>query len=400
MDLRAAVRPVEDLAGLVGDARLVLLGEATHGTHEFYALRADLTRRLVAEHGFRAVAAEADWPPAARVHRWIQGAGDDRDATEALGGFARFPRWMWRNGVVAELATWMRDHGGVAFHGLDLYSLRESMAEVVAYLDRVDPRAAARARERYACFDHLDERAYGRAATTGRIEPCEDAVVAQLLELRERAPDLPGDAHFGAEQNARLAANAERYLRAAFGGRASAWNLRDTHMADTLDALCEHLGGAGVVVWAHNSHLGDARATTMGDRGELNLGQLARERHGDAVRIVGFTTHAGTVTAARDWDEPGERRTLRPSLPGSVERALHDAGVEEGVLDLREGDLLLQRMVGVVYHPESERWSHYVEARAAEQFDVLCHVDVTTALEPLDDRRAWAAAEGAAATHA
>ncbi len=389
---------------MVGDAGIVLLGEATHGTREFYEIRAQVTRRLIAERGFRAVAVEADWPSAARVNAYVRGEGGDPDAEAALGDFVRFPRWMWRNPVIVDLVEWLRGHGGGAgFYGLDLYALRDSMSAVVDYLQDVDPEAAARARDRYGCFDHFDEQAYGRATAFGRKEPCEDAVVAQLRELRERADELAagdGDRHFMAEQNAKLAASAERYYRTMFGGRVDTWNLRDTHMADTLDALREHLGGAGIVVWAHNSHLGDARATSMGrDHGELNLGQLARERHGDAVRIVGFTTHTGTVTAARDWDGPAERRHVRPSLEGAVERALHDAGLERGVLDLRGGGLLdddwLQRMIGVIYRPESERWSHYVTACPAGQLDLLVHVDETTALEPLER---WAAEEAPAGT--
>jgi erythromycin esterase-like protein len=401
-DLRAAARPVDDLLDLVGDARLVLLGEASHGTHEFYALRAALTARLVAERGFRGVALEADWPAAARVNRYVQDVGDDPDAERALGDFQRFPRWMWRNEVMVDLIERLRGRDEpVGFYGLDLYSLRESMSAVIEYLDQVDPEAAERARRRYGCFDHLDEQGYGAVTALGGRESCEDAVVEQLRELSERAGELAGrdgrlarDAHFLAEQNAKLAADAERYYRAMFRGRVSSWNLRDTHMADTLDALHEHLDGAPIVVWAHNSHLGDARATSMSwERGELNVGQLARERHGDAVRIIGFTTHAGTVTAARDWDEPAERRVVRPSLTGSVERLLHDAGIEQGVLDLREGLLreeLLQRMIGVVYRPETERRSHYVDARPGEQFDLLVHVDRSRALVPLER---WAVSE-------
>jgi erythromycin esterase-like protein len=407
-DLRSAAQPLEALVDLVGDARFVLLGEATHGTREFYEIRAELTRRLVAERGFRGIAVEADWPAAARVNRYVQRAGEDRRAEEALDDFQRFPRWMWRNPVIVELVEWLREHGGGAgFYGLDLYSLRESMTAVIEYLDAVDPDAAGRARSRYGCFDHFDEQAYGHAAASGKTDPCEDAVIEQLHELRERAGELaardgrlPRDAHFVAEQNAKLAADAERYYRAMYRGRVSSWNLRDTHMADTLDALHEHLDGAPIVVWAHNSHLGDARATSMGrHHGELNVGQLVRERHGREVCIVGFTTHTGTVTAARDWGAPAQRRSVRASHADSVERRLHDAGVGRAVLDLREGlleDELLQRMIGVIYRPETERWSHYVEARAGEQFDALVHVDETTALEPLER---WAAVEEPAETY-
>ena len=406
-DLLSQVRDCDELLDAVDEgARFVLLGEATHGTHEFYELRASLTRRLIAERGFRAVAVEADWPAAARVNAYVRGTGADENAIAALGDFQRFPRWMWRNEVIVELVDWMRRHSeGAGFYGLDLYSLRESMMAVVDYLDRVDPEAAERARSRYSCFDHYDEQAYGRATAYGDKEPCEDEVIAQLRELRVRAAELASrdgstarDAQFFAEQNAQLAADAERYYRAMFRGRASTWNLRDTHMADTLDRLDAHVEGAGIVVWAHNSHVGDARATSMGlQRGELNLGQLARERHGDAVCIVGFTTHAGTVTAARDWDSPAERRVIRPSMPGSIERLLHDSGIERGMLDLRDGQLLdeelWQRMIGVVYRPETERFSHHLEARAAQQFDLLVHVDATRALLPLER---WSADEAPA----
>jgi erythromycin esterase-like protein len=400
-NLEAAVRPIDDLFDLVAGARFVLLGEATHGTHEFYVLRADLTRRLISERGFRGVAVEADWPAAARANRYIQGIRDDPDAETSLGDFLRFPQWMWRNGVIVELIESMREHGTAGFFGLDLYSLRESMAAVVDYLDTIDPDAASRARQRYGCFDHFDEQAYGYATAHGEKDPCEDAVVKQLRELRGRAAELasrdgrlPRDAHFVAEQNARLAVGAERYYRELYRGRASSWNLRDTHMADTLDALHEHLDGRGIVVWAHNSHLGDARATSMGvDHGELNLGQLARQRHRGEVCIVGFTTHHGTVTAARDWGGPAECRIVRASLEGTIERSLHDAGVEQGVIDLRGGQLdtrRLERMIGVIYRPESERRSHYVQANPAAQFDLLVHIDQTRALEPLE---AWSAVE-------
>jgi erythromycin esterase-like protein len=404
--LQDAARPIDDVLDLVGDAPLVLLGEASHGTHEFYDVRAQLTRRLIAERGFRAMAVEADWPAAARVNDYVRGLGDDPDAEAALDGFVRFPRWMWRNEVIVELVEWMRAAGGGAgragFFGLDLYSLRESMHAVIDYLQRVDPDAAERARRRYACFDAFDEQAYGLATATGYKDPCEDKVVEVLMELRERSAELQQrdrdgrlapDAHFYAEMNAKLAVDAERYYRAMYQGRASSWDLRDTHMADTLDAIREHVGGAGVVVWAHNSHLGDARATSMGwDHGELNLGQLMRQRHGDDVRIVGFTTHAGTVTAAHEWDEPGRVYRVRPSLPGSVERLLHEAEIGEGAIDLRTradlGQTRLERMIGVVYRPETERASHYVEARPAEQFDVLIHIDETNAVRPLEP---WAA---------
>ncbi|HEX2027667.1 MAG TPA: erythromycin esterase family protein [Nitriliruptorales bacterium] len=417
--LRAAGRPLDldGLAARLADAELVLLGEATHGTHEFYAVRADLTRRLIAGHGFAGVAVEADWPDAARVTRYVAGEGDDPTAAAALGDFTRFPTWMWRNTVVAGFVGWLAEHNTrrrtnvpVGFHGLDLYSLYTSIEAVVRYLDEVDVEAAQRARLRYACFDHagVDGQRYGYATAVGAQEPCEGEVVAQLVELRRRAGEDGGRAaaarewaFFDAEQNARLVADAERYYRAMFRGRDDAWNLRDTHMADTLDALLEHLGQRldrpKVVVWAHNSHLGDARATEMGERrGELNLGQLARERHGDRVVNVGFTTYAGEVTAAADWDGPTQRQRVRDALPGCYEAALHDAGLDRAWLDLHDAAVAsalagprLERAIGVVYRPDTERVSHYFSARLPRQFDVVIHLDDTRALEPLDRTSVW-----------
>ncbi len=391
----------------------------SHGTHEFYSTRAEITRRLVEDLGFDAVAIEGDWPDSDRVHRWVRGDGDgNAGAADALGGFARFPRWMWRNHVVRDLIDWLRAHNAraarpVGFYGLDLYSLRASIDEVLRYLDATDPDAAVRARGRYGCFEEFgeDPQEYGYLAHAG--EGCEDAVVQQLVELRRSgpAPAQPGvrgadaaaradaDDFFSAEMNARLVLDAERYYRAMFRGRNASWNLRDTHMADTLDALLAHLarqGRAGkVVVWAHNSHLGDARATELGARGELNLGQLVRERHGDVALVVGFTTHDGTVTAAHDWGDEPETMAVNPSLPGSVERALHDTGVARCVVPLagspaadaaREAldAALLERAIGVIYRPRTERQSHYFLARVGRQFDCLYHFDRTRAVEPLD----------------
>lgn len=382
---------------------VVLIGEASHGTEEFYRLRAQLTRRLVADHGFDAVAIEGDWPDAAQVDRWLRdGAGAD-DADGALSGFARFPRWMWRNRVMEDFVAWARHHnragGRLRLFGLDLYSLHRSIEEVIAHLEDTDRDAAARARERYACFDHtsIDGASYGYATSHGLTDPCEDGAVAQLVEL---ARQQDGADVFSAQQNARLVADAERYYRAMYRGRDDSWNLRDEHMADTLDAVRGHLretGGSGrVVVWAHNSHLGDARATEMARRGELNLGQLARERYGDDAVLVGLTTHTGEVTAATDWDGPMARKRVRDSLAGSIERLLHDVGVERFWLDLRDApvrELLaeprLERMIGVIYRPATERVSHYVEAAVADQFDVLVHLDRTGALEPLDATAGW-----------
>jgi erythromycin esterase-like protein len=393
-------------------ARIVLLGEATHGTHEFYALRAELTRRLVGEHGFAAVAAEADWPDAYRVNCFVRGADDDASPEQALRDFRRFPAWMWRNTVVVDLVEALRtlnESGREAgFYGLDLYSLHASMEAVVRFLERVDPEAALRARERFACFEQFrtngDGQTYGQAAELGGAEPCEDDVVAQLLELRSRAEELAAvdgrvaaDRTFAAEQNARVVVNAEAYYRSMFRGRASSWNLRDRHMADTLDALAEHVDDA-VVVWAHNSHVGDARTTEMSRWGELNLGQLARERHPDETFVVGFSTYAGTVTAASGWGGEAERKRVRPGLAGSWEEQLHElvGGGGCAVALAEEPELAeprLQRAIGVVYLPDTERTSHYLVARPGLQFDALVHVDETRALEPLERTSDWEAGE-------
>lgn len=412
----------DPLMDLIGDARFVLLGEATHGTREFYHARAEITKRLVREKGFTAVAVEADWPDAYRVNRYVRNRGGDSTAEESLRGFQRFPQWMWRNLEVVELVEWLRTHNGslpaghakVGFYGLDLYSLYTSIEAVVAYLDLADPEAAARARERYACFEGAAEEAqtYGRMVHLGLTASCEEEALRQLLELRERAAELarrdgriPEDEHFHAEQNARLVINAEEYYRTMFRGRVSSWNLRDQHMADTLDALVSHLERKNqlpkVVVWEHNSHLGDARATYMGEIGEWNVGQLVRERHGNESRLVGFTTHSGTVTAATDWGGPAERKRVRPGMEGSYERLFHEVGIPNFLLSLRDGGEVaralaeerLERAIGVVYRPLTERQSHYFEARLAEQFDAVIHFDQTHALQPLERTPLWEAGE-------
>jgi erythromycin esterase-like protein len=421
--IRAEALPVtngtpadEVLFDLVGDAQFVLIGAATHGTAEFYEARAEMTRRLIEERDFCAVAAEADWPDAYRVNRYVHGVGADASAEQALRWFERFPAWMWRNTAVLDFVAWLREHNDrpgsdehakVGFYGLDLYSLYRSAHEVISYLEQVDPVAAARARARYACFDHFsqdDAQVYGFAAAFGAGEPCEEQVVGQLVDLQRHAAEyahrdgvVAADALFHAEQSARTVQAAEEYYRALFSGRASSWNLRDRHMARTLEALASHLTWqrgslAKMVVWAHNSHVGDARATEMGNTGEFNIGQLVRERHPHACRVVGFTTYTGTVTAASDWEAPAERKPVLPALAGSMEELLHEVGQKEFLLRFdrapRAADLLrsarLQRAIGVVYRADSERESHYFRARAAEQFDALIHIDETRATEPLD----------------
>jgi len=407
-DGREGVQPIVEA---IGDARIVLIGEASHGTHEFYRIRADITEALIRDRGFNVVAVEADWPDAYRANRWVRHLSGDVDAAEGLADFTRFPRWMWRNDVVVDFLTWLRQHNArkpsgeqAGFYGLDLYSLHTSIEAVLQYLAKVDPEGARRARERYACFEHFnhDSQAYGYAATLGLSRSCEDDVVAQLLEIRKRAAEyasrdgrIAEDEYFFAEQNARLVRNAEEYYRAMFGGRVQSWNLRDTHMMETLEALIRWTGRQSgpvrAVVWAHNSHLGDARATQMGEWGELNLGELVRQRFGNEACLVGFTTHTGTVTAARDWDGPPEHRRVRPSLPDSYERLFHHAGLDRFFLQLRNEPVRaalmparLERAIGVIYAPETERASHYFRATLPEQFDLMIHVDETRALTPLE----------------
>jgi erythromycin esterase-like protein len=418
--IREALHPLEGLPAdydpllkMIGDARFVLIGEASHGTHEFYRTRAEITRRLIEEHGFHAVAVEADWPDAYRANRYVRGLSHDATPDQALSGFRRFPIWMWRNRDVEEFVSWLHAHNQnrtdrapqTGFYGLDLYSLNRSRAEVIGYLDRVDPEGARRARYRYSCFDHFgeDEQAYGYAAGYGLSESCEQEVLQQLVDLQRRAyeyahPDghVAEDEFFSAEQNARLVRNAEEYYRSMFRGGVSSWNLRDRHMAETLHSLAEHLdrryGRSRIIVWAHNSHLGDARATEMGRRGEFNVGQLVRERYGEESRLIGFTTYTGTVTAATDWGGDAETKRVRPGMRGSCEALFHEAGVPRFLLTLRDSPAvsqalrqeLLQRAIGVIYRPETERVSHYFHARLADQFDAVLHFDETHAVEPLE----------------
>ncbi len=401
----------DPLIDLVGDAAFVLLGEASHGTHEFYSTRAEITKRLIREKGFQAVAVEADWPDAARVNRYVRGRGDDKQASSALSGFTRFPVWMWRNRNVENFVTWLRQYNDsrpahtaqVGFYGLDLYSLNRSRAEVLRYLEKVDPEAARRARYRYSCFDHFgeDEQAYGYAAGFDLSKSCEDAAVQQLSDLQRRSYEylhrdgqIAEDDFFSAEQNARLVRNAEEYYRGMFQGRVNTWNLRDRHMAETLDALAAHLdrrfGRGKVVVWAHNSHLGNARATDRTLYGEWNLGQLVRERYGQSA-LVGFTTYSGTVTAASEWGGMHETKRVRPALAESYESLFHEMGIPRFLVTFAGDERLsaefrserLERAIGVIYRPESERISHYFFARLADQFDAVLHFDETHAVEPL-----------------
>jgi protein-L-isoaspartate(D-aspartate) O-methyltransferase len=421
----AAAEPFDELAtaGLspllerIGDRRLVLLGEASHGTSEFYRMRARITEALI-DRGFTIVAVESDWPDAARVDRWVRGQTAHEPLEEEA--FGRFPRWMWRNAEVLGFIDRLRERNRrtagerppAGFFGLDLYSLYGSISEVIRHLDRIDPELARQAREHYGCLSPFvqDPSLYGYAALSDAHRSCEDDVVAMLDEVRRRA----GDARVGertlleAEQNARVAANAEAYYRAMFQSDVSSWNLRDGHMFETLETLLAFHGlGSRAVVWAHNSHLGDASATEMSRRGELNLGQLVRERFGDDAYLVGFGTDHGTVAAASGWDEPVEIKRVRPARSDSYEGLAHESGVASGFLPVSEragadtglrAELArprLERAIGVIYRPETERMSHYFEAALPAQFDEWIWFDESHAVTPLDAHdRAPAVAEG------
>lgn len=407
------------LLNKIGNARFVLIGEATHGTHEFYQTRAEITKQLILQKGFMAVAIEGDWPDAYRIHRYLQGKGNKENIDAALSDFKRFPTWMWRNQTLVPFLKWLRTHNDnlpslkkMGFYGLDLYSLNSSMQAVIDYLSKVDPEEAQRARQRYACFDHLgfDPQTYGYLTTEGLKKPCLKEATEQLLELQHHAFDYARkdnmserDEFFFAAQNARLVKDAEVYYRSMFEGRVSSWNIRDTHMLETLNVLADHLEShfnqpAKIVIWAHNSHVGDARATEMGEKGEVNIGQLVREHHGvENTFSIGFSTYQGYVTAANDWGDPAQHKRVNPGIAGSYEELFHHLKYPNFLLDLDINDQLehylniprLQRAIGVIYRPDTERYSHYFFTRLPYQFDCIIHFDQTTALQPLDINPEW-----------
>ncbi len=410
--IREAAKPLPDIedAGFAplfdryAGARVVLLGEASHGTSEFYRARAAITRHLITRHGFTIVAVEADWPDAAVIDRHVRGLPQHAEAEPP---FRRFPTWMWRNTEVNAFLRWLTEHNRAlppaqraGFHGLDLYNLGGSIAAVIGYLDRVDPEVAKVARERYGCLQpwQKEPAAYGRMALTHGYALCEQPVVEMLKELLAKQLDYTtrgGDAFLDAAQNARLIRNAEAYYRAMYYGAAESWNQRDRHMFETLEQLLAWKGPAAkAVVWAHNSHIGNAAFTEMGlVREEINLGQLCRETFGREAALIGFGTHTGTVAAADDWDAPMRVKRVNPSLPESYERLAHDSRVPRFLFDLREGEhaalrdeLLesrLERFIGVIYRPDTERWSHYAEASLPQQFDGYVWFDETQAVTPL-----------------
>jgi len=387
----------------IGEARVVCLGEATHGTSEFYALRAQITKELIRRRGFTIVATEADWPDAARIHRYVKGL--TAAPVPAWRAFARFPQWMWRNHEVLALVEWLREwnvaHPPVGFYGLDLYSLYRSLRLVLEYLDRIDPAAARVARERYGALMPWegDPATYGRAVVSGKYRDCEDQVVAMLKDMLARELDYAvhdGEHFLDAAGNARVVADAEAYYRVMYYGGSASWNLRDRHMFETLQAVRRFHGpDAKAVIWEHNSHLGDAAATEMGVRGELNVGHLCRQTFGDLAYLVGFGTDHGTVAAAHDWDGPMHAMAIRPAHPESYEALCHGAGVPAFMLPLRaparpevREELTrprLERAIGVVYRPETELQSHYFHAVLPRQFDEWIWIDETHAVHPVTD---------------
>lgn len=390
------------------DKRFVLIGESTHGTKEFYHIRAEITKRLVEELGFNAIAVEADWPDAYRVNSYVKGDATIQNADVALSDFKRFPTWMWRNKEVSNFAEWLKGFNQkaknkVGFYGLDLYSLQASSEIIIKYLNKVDKVAAAIAAYRYGCFENFnnDLQLYGRSTALGIGADCEEEVIAELKELHQQkfsliARGMSNEDFFSTRQNARLIQNAEKYYRAMFAGRPSSWNLRDTHMADTLDELDQYLGNGKIVVWAHNSHIGDAEATDMKARGEINIGSLMRQRHKAETLIIGFSTNKGTVTAADEWDEPERYKTINPALTDSYEALFHKVGYDF-ILDLNKSSTLkkllalpkLQRFIGVIYAKDTERWSHYYHCNITKQYDFVIHIDKSNALHPLEPSSHW-----------
>jgi len=405
-----------DLSGLmdrIGDSSLVLIGEATHGTSEFYRMRARITRELIEHHGFDFVAIEADWPDAARIDRYVR-SEKESEAARPWQAFARFPTWMWRNHETLEFIDWLREHNqqreqAAGFYGLDLYSMYTSIDEVLAYLDRVDPEAARTARERYGCLAPWegDPATYGRAALSGAYQKCEGDVVQTLRDLLNRRIEYiqqDGLQYFDATQNAQLVANAEKYYRQMYYGGSASWNLRDTHMFDTLRALRKQFGpDSKGIVWEHNSHLGNAAATESGQADQINVGQLCRRAWGEEAYLIGQGTDHGTVAAAHSWGEPHEIMQVRPAQKSSYEKLCHESGVQNFFLPLRGSESstlrdrlkgpLLQRAIGVVYRPQTEMQSHYFHASLPRQFDEWIWFDESQAVQALteDETQQWAA---------
>jgi len=417
--LRAAAIPLHDpdlaydaLLESIGDAQIVMLGESTHGTHEFYDIRAQISQRLIAEQHFNMIAIEGDWPDAYQVNLYIHGQKYTQAST-ALNSFDRFPTWMWRNVPMLKMCEWLRSHNKkqehndkVGFYGLDMYSLYRSIDEIINCLDTIDPQLAAEARYNYSCLDHFraDPQTYGYAVFTKISKSCTDEVIKQLKILLDRDWDLlaqgalSADQAFYIEQNARVVKNAEEYYRQLFVNEINNWNLRDSHMFQTINQLIKHYELKGIkkpkiIIWAHNSHIGNAQATEMNKRGEYNIGQLIKKQYNKNSFSLGFTTYEGTVSAASDWHGPVERKFVQKALQDSYEELFHTVEIPNFLLLLHNKEIvpqtLLERAIGVIYKPETERMSHYFYAHLSQQFDAIMHCDKTTAIEPLEKTAQW-----------
>jgi erythromycin esterase-like protein len=411
-DLARIARPLEsarDLGPLIdaiGDAHYVLLGEASHGTSEFYTWRAEISKRLIAENGFSFIAVEGDWPDCYRVNRYVKGYDDSgANAREVLHAFDRWPTWMWANREIVDLTEWLRDHNRrlgaerqIGFYGLDVYSLWDSIRAVMEYLDRIDPRLAAAAKRAYNCFEPYAEDAQDYARATALVPTsCEDEAVSVLRALRLNERQFKEDSHeayFNAEQNALVARNAELYYRTMIRGGPGSWNVRDRHMYETLERLMKHHGpDARAIVWEHNTHIGDARFTDMARAGMFNVGQLVREeRARDGVMLIGFGTHRGTVIAAEEWGAPMQRMRVPAAREGSFEELVHDAAVGDALMLFDESDNggvrgfdepMGHRAIGVVYDPDHERWGNYVPTVVPRRYDAFLYIDETKAVDPL-----------------
>lgn len=393
----------------IGDAKIVLLGEATHGTHEFYEIRSEITKKLVKEKQFNVIAIEGDWPDAYQINRYLHQDAYS-NAYEAVSSFDRFPTWMWQNVPMVDLIEWLYQHNAksenkVSFYGMDLYSLYRSIGAVIEYLKKIDPKLAQEAAQSYACLDRFnqDPQRYAYAVFSRVTKSCKDEVIAELKKLEALEWQLVKDNKATAQdtfyltQNARVIKNSESYYRSLFINEVNNWNLRDTHMMETVERIIDFHKNQGqdpkIIIWAHNSHIGNAAATQMGDRGELNIGQLAKEKYGKDAFNLGFTTYSGTVSAASDWHSPVERKKVRDGLPGSYEDLFHSVGITEFLLFFEDKNIvpkkLLERAIGVIYAPHTERLSHYFYASMAHQFDAVIHYDHTTALEPLEKTHLW-----------
>lgn len=397
----------EVLLNKIGNAQIVLLGEATHGTHEFYDIRAEITKKLIEEKGFNVIAIEGDWPDSYKINQYIN-SSQFKDAKDALDNFDRFPKWMWANKVILQLIDWLKIYNQksknkVNFYGLDLYSLYRSINVIIDYLNKVDPNLAKKAKLNYLCFDqfHKDPQNYGYAVLSGLAKDCENEVINQLVTLQDldwKLLKTNKNEVFNIIQNALVVKNSEEYYRSLFFNEINNWNLRDSHMFQTLDQIMENYRQQNIkfpkiVVWAHNSHIGNAKATQMSLNGEYNIGQLVKEKYPHISFNLGFTTYNGTVSAASDWHGVVERKIIRNALPESYENLFHQTGLNQFLLSFEDKNFLpnklLERAIGVIYAPQTERQSHYFYASIEHQFDAIIHIDKTTALEPLEKPSVW-----------